>query len=179
MSRRICLRPPHPAASQGPVCVAAGPLPEHFPRPRAPREPLRWDSEGALTDLRTADFAGAVSIRAHARATARTRPSGRSPDRRRRCRPPRGRSALGPYRGPSLDLRRSDRLQGRTRWPFRLSLGRGRPDPSSSLVSCSAFARVPTRKLGPKRMGGHIASGRVFSNYHACQMECHGPKYVT
>jgi hypothetical protein len=76
MSRRTCLRPPHSVASQGSACMVAGPLPEHFPRPKAPREPLRWDSEGALTYLHTADFAGAVSIRDHARATARTRPSG-------------------------------------------------------------------------------------------------------
>jgi hypothetical protein len=76
MSRRTYLRSPHTVASQGSGSMVAAPFSEHVPRPTTPTDPLRWDREGALTDLHTADFAGAVSIRAHARATARTRPSG-------------------------------------------------------------------------------------------------------
>ena len=75
MSWRTCLRHTRSATFQGSVCVVAGALPELLPRPTAPRVPLRWNREGTLTDLYTSDFAGAVSIRAHASATARTRPS--------------------------------------------------------------------------------------------------------
>src|SRR5215204_4247162 len=44
------------------------------------------------------------------------------------------------------------------------------PECVEALLGCPL--ETPARSVG----GGHVASGRVLSNYHGCQMGCHGLK---